>query len=247
MSRKKGKIHIGTSGWHYKHWKEIFYPKGMKEPQFLEYYLKFFSTVEINNSFYRLPPGETFQHWKEAVPEKFLFAVKGSRFITHMKKLSDPVASLDGFLTNVRHLGDRLGVILFQLPPGWKLNAERLNAFAAALPKDFRYAFEFRNQTWYDESVYEILRSYNLAFCIYEIEHHLSPVITTANFVYVRLHGPEGKYAGNYSDSVLRNWAHKCIYWSEQGKDVFLYFDNDQLAYAAFNAIRIKELLKEKL
>jgi uncharacterized protein YecE (DUF72 family) len=243
MTRKKGKIYIGTSGWHYKHWKETFYPKGVKEPQFLEYYLKFYNTVEINNSFYHLPLPHTFDQWRKSVPDHFLFAVKGSRYITHMKKLSDPLESLEPFIKNVSLLKEKLGIILFQLPPGWKYNETRFAEFTEALPAEFRYAFEFRNHSWYNESAYTILKSHNMAFCIYEIDHHLSPILSTADYVYVRLHGPEGKYAGSYTDAALRQWADRCKQWHIQGKDVFFYFDNDQLGYAAFNAIKLKEMI----
>lgn len=241
----KGQIYIGTSGWHYKHWLGTFYPEGTKPAGQLPYYLKYFNTVEINNTFYRLPTKEIFINWKNAVPEDFLFIVKASRFITHMKKLKDPVESIEAFMDNVAELKEKLGPILFQLPPGWEINIERLADFLKKLPTQFRYVFEFRNQTWYTEEVYALLRKYNCAFCIYELAGHLSPVITTANFVYLRLHGPGNKYQGSYSDEILNQWAAYCRKWSA-GKDVFVYFDNDEAGYAAFNAIRLKELLDIK-
>jgi uncharacterized protein YecE (DUF72 family) len=159
-----------------------------------------------------------------------------------MKKLLDPEKSLVEFLDRVALLEEKLGAILFQLPPFLKMDANRLETFLKALPKHFRYAFEFRNETWYDEAVYDLLRQYNCAFCIYELAGHLSPAPVTADFVYLRLHGPGGKYQGSYSDAALRKWAEKCREWLKD-KDVFAYFDNDEKGYAAFNAQKLRELI----
>ena len=134
---------------------------------------------------------------------------------------------------------------MFQLPPGWKYNGERLLDFLKILLKNFKYAFEFRNETWYNEDCYQALRKYNCAFCIYEIEYHLSPIITTANFVYVRLHGPDSKYNGSYNDETLINWAKNCILWQKEGKSVYFYFDNDINGHAIFNAISLKKFINE--
>jgi uncharacterized protein YecE (DUF72 family) len=239
----KGKIYIGTSGWHYKHWVGTFYPRGTKDSEQLVYYLKFFKTVELNNSFYRVPPPQTFANWRKTVPAEFLFAVKGSRFISHMKKLNVERENISIFFKSVNKLKEKLGPILFQLPPKWKVNVERLSKFLRILPRKHRYAFEFRNQTWYDEKVYALLKKYNCSFCIYELEHHLSPVITTANFVYIRLHGPGNKYAGSYTARQLSKWAGWCEVWKRQGKDVYIYFDNDQLGYAALNALALQKMI----
>lgn len=241
------KIHIGTSGWHYKHWIGTFYPAHTKQSAQLSLFQQYFDTVEINNSFYRLPTKETFDNWKRAVPDDFLMVVKASRFITHMKKLKGGRELTATFFDHVGHLGEKLGPILFQLPPSWQLNEERLKAFLSQLPSTFRYVFEFRNTAWYTEAVYALLRYYNAAFCIYELDHHLSPQVVTANFVYIRLHGPEGKYQGNYTDAVLQTWADRCKGWLAEGKEVFVYFDNDQNGYAAFNALRLKALLGENV
>ncbi|MHA6250243.1 DUF72 domain-containing protein [Pontibacter sp. CAU 1760] len=239
-------IYIGTSGWHYKHWVGAFYPHGMKPKDFTGHYQQFFSTVEINNSFYKLPSAQTFANWRTAVPPDFLFSVKGSRFITHMKKLKDPQQSIARFFENVNSLEEKLGPILFQLPPFWHMNEERLGSFLAALPKGYRYAFEFRHHSWYSPGVLELLRQHQAAFCIYELEWHLSPMEVTADFVYVRLHGPEGKYAGSYPEDTLSWWANNCLEWQHQGRDVYLYFDNDQYGYAAFNAQRLQDLVRER-
>lgn len=241
---KKAQIHIGTSGWHYKHWIGKYYPGGTKDSEQLGFYIKDFSTVEINNSFYRLPPRDAFVQWQKAVPDDFMFSVKASRYITHMKKLKDPEESLSQLVEHASGLGAKLGPVLFQLPPGWKINAERLEEFLEALPKKWRCVFEFRNSSWYHEEVYEALRRHNCAFCIYELDGHTTPVKVTADFVYIRLHGPGDKYQGSYSASDLRKWQKLAEGWLDEGRDVFVYFDNDQAAYAAFNAKSLIAMMK---
>jgi uncharacterized protein YecE (DUF72 family) len=240
---KKGKVHIGTSGWHYKHWRGTFYPADIKSASQFEYYSRLFQTVEINNSFYKLPDKATFAAWREAAPRGFVFAVKASRFITHMKKLKVDPESISRFFTHSQELEKNLGPILFQLPPHWKVNPERLNTFLQHLPRGFSYTIEFRNATWYTEEVYAILNKHDVAFCIYELDGHLSPLEVTAGFVYIRLHGPGAKYQGSYSEEVLKSWAAKIKSWSRKGKDVFIYFDNDQEGYAAFNALALLKMI----
>lgn len=237
-------IRIGTSGWHYKHWIGTFYPEGTPSSRQLAEYRKVFDTVELNNSFYHLPAESTFEKWKADTPSNFLFSVKGSRYITHMKKLLLPHDALTIFLDRAAILGEKLGPILFQLPPGWNINVDRLEAFLKLLPSGNRYTFEFRNRTWYDPSVYELLRTHDAAFCIYELDKHQSPMEITADFVYVRLHGPGGKYQGRYSPGALSEWANQCKSWQQEGKDVFIYFDNDESGYAAFNAQELKNFTR---
>lgn len=192
-----------------------------------------------------LPAATTFSGWRKAAPKDFLFSVKASRFITHMKKLNTDKQSIRKFFTRANKLEEKLGPILFQLPPRWKLNAERLEKFLSTLPGGLRYTFEFRDQTWYTQEIYQLLREYGCAFCVYELEHHLSPLEITADFVYVRLHGPGNKYQGTYSDDILTEWANRCVEWQKNKKDVFVYFDNDQVGYAAFNAKRLNELVNK--
>jgi uncharacterized protein YecE (DUF72 family) len=244
MAEKR--LYIGTSGWHYKHWLGNFYPAGMKPASYLVHYLQYFGSVEINNSFYRLPSTETLAQWKEAVPPDFIFAIKASRFITHMKKLKEPQQSFSLFMDRVGVLGEKLGPILFQLPPSWRFDESRFNAFLEALPTTYRYAFEFRDQSWYTDKAYELLRKYRCAFCIYEIAYHLSPLEVTTDFVYVRLHGPGNKYDGSYADHVLSTWAEQGNKWLEQGKQVYFYFDNDMHGYAPANALRLQEIMEWK-
>ncbi len=236
-------VHIGTSGWRYSHWKGPFYPKTMSPGDFLKFYCQKFHSVEINNSFYKLPEASTLQAWKDEVPPDFIFAVKASRFITHMKKLKDPEQSLARFLERIVTLGEKLGPILFQLPPRWPFNPERLEAFLAALPKEFRYALEFRDPSWINDHTHQALADSGVAFCIYEFAGYLSPRVVTADFVYIRLHGPEGAYQGSYDTATLADWAKAISAWSRQGKEVFCYFDNDEAGYAAQNALELQKLL----
>lgn len=238
------KIHIGTSGWSYKHWIGRFYPEKSSPEQQFEFYTKHFDTVEINNSFYRLPPRSVFENWYEHSPKNFLFVVKANRFITHSLKLTrlqEPLARMFG---SIDALKEKSGPILFQLPPKWKVNVDRFHEFLKALPKGHQYVFEFRNETWYHEEIYQLLRAYHCGFCIYELAEHQSPVEVTTDFVYLRLHGPnQFKYQGSYSDAVLKKWAKQCIAWQKERKDVYVYFDNDQNAYAAFNALTMKNFV----
>ncbi|HJU62538.1 MAG TPA: DUF72 domain-containing protein [Candidatus Binatia bacterium] len=238
------RIHIGTSGWHYKHWRGSFYDPDARAADMLRFYVQQFDTVEINNSFYRLPTKAALQNWRDVAPGKFCFAVKGSRFLTHMKKLKDPEPGLGRFFDRVETLGRKLGPILFQLPPGWQCNSERLASFLRALPPQRRYAFEFRNPTWHQEVIYELLRSHNAAFCIYELAGFQSPVQISADFAYVRLHGPDGAYQGKYTNKQLGGWAEQIRHWQRRLKNIYVYFDNDQNGYAACNALELKKMLE---
>jgi uncharacterized protein YecE (DUF72 family) len=237
-------IHIGTSGWHYGHWKGPFYPTSLVAKEFLVFYCQKFQTVEINNSFYKLPEESTLEAWKETVPPGFIFAAKASRYITHMKKLKDPRPSIATFLDRIAVLGDKLGPILFQLPPRWSCNPERLRNFLAALPGKFRFAFEFRDPSWINDQTCRALAEHGAAFCIYEIAGYLSPKEVTADFVYIRLHGPGGAYEGSYDTRTLAGWAGAISAWAAQGKEVFCYFDNDQAGFATQNALELQELLR---
>ena len=236
-------IHIGTSGWHYQHWIGSFYPEGMQSDDFLEYYARHFDTVEINNSFYGLPEEGTLRQWRQTVPKDFLFSAKASRYITHMKKLLDPCQPVDTFLERMESLTPKLGPVLFQLPPNWRVNPDRLKAFLEILPPDRRYTFEFRDPSWFISSVYELLEQYHAAFCIYELAGRISPKTPTADFIYVRLHGPGEAYQGCYSTQELSGWAGAFSSWSGQVKEIFCYFDNDQAGYAVRNATELREML----
>jgi uncharacterized protein YecE (DUF72 family) len=237
-------IYIGTSGWNYRHWKGNFYPERIAAKNQLAYYQQYFDTVELNNSFYHLPLVTSVEGWYENVPRQFVFAVKASRFITHVKKLNVTEDVILELLQRMGHLKEKLGPVLFQLPPNWSCNPERLELLLKMLPEDQLYTFEFRNHDWYRDEIYRLLQNYNCAFCIYELAGHQSPGVVTADFVYIRLHGPgAGKYEGKYSVAQLDAWVKKCKAWRKEGKRVFLYFDNDQMGYAAMNALYMKEKL----
>jgi uncharacterized protein YecE (DUF72 family) len=200
--------------------------------------------LSLNNSFYRLPPASAFDCWREATPANFVFRVKASRFITHNQKLKDPENATDNLLPRAAQLGPKLGPVLFQLPPHWRLNPERLENLLQILPRDVRYAFEFRELSWMTPQVDSILKKFNAAFCIYELAGYHSPLNITADFAYVRLHGPEiGKYQGSYSEERLRAWARQIETWAAKLKAVYVYFDNDQAGYAAANALTLKSMV----
>ena len=240
-------IHIGTSGWHYKHWIGRYYPKDIKPANMLAHYLRDFDTVELNNTFYRLPLESAFDSWRKATPPDFVFAVKGSRFLTHMIKLKDSERGLVNFIPRAERLRAKLGPILWQLPPRWNVNIERLEEFLAKLPRKHRYAFELRNETWMNDDVYALLRKHNAAFCIYELAGYHTPFIITAGWTYVRLHGPtQFKYQGSYSDAQLAAWADRIREWSRTMKAIYVYFDNDDAAHAVRNALTLKSLVAQK-
>ena len=236
-------IHIGTSGWHYDHWLGPFYPPGLPKSRFLEFYSERFKAVEINNSFYRLPEKETFLQWQKTVPADFVFAVKASRYITHMKKLKDPEDPVSNFLDKASGLGDKLGPILFQLPPHWKVNLERLATFLQALPAGRRYVFEFRDSSWFDERVYDLLRQHNAGFCMHDMDGQPTPRVVTSSLVYVRFHGPGRRYAGKYTPDELRGWADAFSNWAREGRTVHCYFNNDERGYAIEDAREMSDLL----
>lgn len=244
--KKKGNVLIGTSGWHYKHWKGPFYPAGIPDDQLLTFYADKFRTVEINNTFYRLPEEDTLRQWGDATPEGFVFAVKAGRYLTHMKKLKDAGPPLLTFLDTMSLLGKKLGPLLFQLPPNWRFDAERMRSFCGALPATCRYAFEFRDRSWLNPQVYEILSGCGAAFCIYDFDGFRSPKAVTADFVYVRLHGPDGPYKGRYKENDLAGWAADISQWRSQGKEIYCYFDNDERGLAPNDALRLERLVRDR-
>lgn len=243
MTLPGGEIYIGTSGWSYSHWKGVFYPANISAARMLEEYCNYFRTTEINSSFYRLPDRHTLERWLKSTPADFVFSVKASRYITHMKKLKEPEDNVSNLLGRIKMLGDRLGPILFQLPPRWHCNEERLTAFLESLPGGLHYAFEFRDQSWLNKRIYRLLADYNAALCIYELDGFLSPKEITTDFIYVRLHGPGGPYQGSYDTAVLTEWARIFVNWSTQGMSIYCYFDNDENSYAAVNARTLQNMV----
>ncbi len=235
------KIHIGTSGWTYDHWREVFYPKDCPKAKWLDFYTRHYGTVELNASFYRLPKPQTFENWRERTPDNFLWAVKANRYITHIKRLKDPEEPLERFFGSADALKEKLGPILIQLPPSLSFDEAVLSNFCQHLKGNYRYALEVRHPSWAQERVIEILRDNNIAFCISDSAGRY-PYIEedTATFIYVRLHGSRKLYGSEYSEEELQTYARKIRDWS---KDTYLYFDNDYAGYAIKNAIRLKEIL----
>jgi uncharacterized protein YecE (DUF72 family) len=236
-------IFIGTSGWHYRHWIGPFYPDGLPSASMLRFYSAEFGAVEVNNSFYQLPEKATLLAWRKATPDRFVFAFKASRYLTHMKKLTDAEDALATMLERARVLGPKLGPVLFQLPPRWRVDVDRLRQFLAILPADLRVAFEFRDPSWFSDAVYESLRDSAAGFCIYELGDAASPQIVTADLAYVRLHGPDGPYQGLYDTGTLSNWADSMSAWNAEGRDVYCFFDNDEHGCATRNARELQALL----
>lgn len=239
----EGRCRVGTSGWQYRHWRGPFYPADLAVSKWLDYYAARFDTVEVNATFYHLPLATTAAKWRAAAPPGFLYAVKASRFITHMRRLKQPGKSLEMFFQRLKGLGDRTGPVLFQLPPRFPSDPGLLKDFLQALPQGVRAVFEFRDESWLCEPVYAVLADHNAALCIFELGGRRSPVLTTADFAYVRLHGPGERYAGDYSQAALQAWADRLRAWGEKGLDAFCYFDNDQAGYAPKNAAGLKALL----
>ncbi|MFO8141014.1 MAG: DUF72 domain-containing protein [Marinobacter sp.] len=237
-------IRIGTSGWDFDSWRGSFYPDGLGGEALLPEYAHHFNTVELNNSFYRLPAQTSVKAWREASPDGFLFSAKASRYLTHMKKLKDAGEGLDRFLAALAPFGSKLGPVLFQLPPRWRVNVGRLTTFLERLPRGYRYAFEFRDTSWLCDEVYEILKEYNVALCYYHYKGYRSPPVATADFVYIRLHGPgEKAYTGSYDGRTLAGLARRFVNWAREGRDVFCYFDNDDKACAPRDARRLLDAI----
>jgi uncharacterized protein YecE (DUF72 family) len=242
-----GAIHIGTSGWNYKHWFGRFYPTDLRQDELLEFYTRHFDTVEINNTFYHLPKLKTFNAWREKVPETFLFAVKASRFITHMKKLKAPKTSSRKLFNRMARLKNKLGPVLFQLPPGWRFNRDRFAKFLAALPTEHQFVFEFREPSWFQDEVYELLKDHNVGFCIHDFRGAQTPLIVTADFTYIRMHGPTAAaYSGSYSHEALSDWAARIADWRKKLRDVYVYFNNDVEGHAIKNALTLRELCEKQ-
>ena len=237
------KAYIGTSGWQYPDFSLRFYPPDLVKTGQLSYYADRFPTVEVNNTFYHLPQVKTVENWAGMVPEGFIFAVKASRFITHMKYLLDPEETLPKFFERIAGFGEHCGPVLFQLPPRWEVDLKRLRNFLSHLPQGHRCTFEFRNRTWLIQAVYDLLEDHHAAFCIYEFNYHQSPILATADFVYIRLHGPGRAYADPYAPLELERWAVRINQWLREGRDVYSYFDNTLNGYAWDNAQTLLKLI----
>jgi uncharacterized protein YecE (DUF72 family) len=238
--------HIGTSGWHYDHWRDRFYPRNLKKAQWLEYYTGHFTTVELNNSFYRLPSEAAFSTWYHSSPPGFTFAVKVSRFITHIKRLRDTGEAENNFITRAKILKQKLGPLLYQLPPNMHRNDEVLVSFLSGLPRDLRHVFEFRHESWLDDEVFGILRKYNIGLCVFDMPSFTCPVVATSDFAYVRFHGSSGLYSSCYTDEELAAWTEKIVNLGAGLKAVFIYFNNDIEGFAVSNAVTLRGYLQAR-
>jgi uncharacterized protein YecE (DUF72 family) len=234
---------VGCSGWEYKHWRADFYPAGLPRARWFDHYASVFDTVEINNTFYRLPEESTFAAWAARVPRGFLYAVKASRFLTHMKKLKDPEEPLDRLFGRMRPLGAHLGPVLYQLPPGWKLDRDRLEHFLQVLPKGVRHVLEFRDPSWYADGVAQMLEKYGVARCLHDMRGSATGRERVGPFVYVRFHGATGQYNGGYSEEQLQSWAGWLQAQRGAGADVYGYFNNDVGGHAPRDAVTLRRLM----
>jgi uncharacterized protein YecE (DUF72 family) len=239
-------IRIGTSGWSYDGWRGALYPEKLPKTDWLRFYSAEFSSAEINASFYRTPSEEAVRAWRRDTPHDFLFAWKASKFMTHWKRLLPTCANSIALMqTRLRLLGPKLGVVLFQLPHRFRKDSGRLRDFFHMLPRRYRYAFEFRDQAWYVDDVFALLQEFDVALCISDHVDAPAPWQATASHVYVRGHGPSGRYQGSYSGKTLRRWAEAVLRWQAGKRDVFVYFDNDQKAAAPRDARRLMRMIEQ--
>jgi len=234
---------IGCSGWQYRHWRGTFYPEDLAQARWLEYYASQFDTVEINNTFYRLPEGSAFAEWRTRAPAGFLYAVKASRYLTHMKKLKDPAQPLDRLFSRARLLGRAFGPVLYQLPPRWGVDLQRLETFVRSLPRRRRHVIEFRDPSWYAEEVFDLLARHQVACCIHEMAGSATGRRAVGPFVYARFHGP-ARYSGRYDDRTLDEWATWFADRLREGRPVFAYFNNDAGGHAPRDALRLRQRLQ---
>ena len=239
--------HVGTSGWHYDHWRDRFYPRDLPKSEWLDFYASSLSTVELNNSFYRLPTERAFDGWRDSTPGGFVFAVKVSRFITHIKRLRNVEEPLETFFERAKLLGDKLGPLLYQFPPNLHRSDWLLEAFIALLPVDMRHVFEFRDESWFFPEVFDMLRHHNICFCIYDMPEFTTPLEVTADFAYIRFHGSGSMYGGCYSDDELDEWAQSIAGLAKEGglDTVYAYFNNDAEGFAVRNARTLSGKLRE--
>lgn len=239
-------IHIGTSGWYYAHWDTVFYPEKIKSDKRLNYYSHYFSSVEINSTFYRLPTEKTVKNWFKQVQDNFLFSIKASQYITHRKRLKDYKKSTERFFKILKYFGPKRGPVLFQLPPSFQINPDRLEEFISHLANQHQCVFEFRHKSWYCDEIYQLLNKYRIGLCITDLAGQLSPEVITSDFTYVRLHGPKAAYKGSYGTRKLKEWKKKIESWSNAGVAVYCYFDNVEKGYAIQDAKKLIKLFESQ-
>jgi uncharacterized protein YecE (DUF72 family) len=238
------KYYIGCSGWHYEHWRGLYYPGELPKAKWLSFYARQFTTVELNNTFYRLPSEKAFTTWRESTPNNFIFAVKVSRFITHIKRLKNLGSAVESFVSRAGLLAEKLGPLLYQLPPSVKRNDELLHDFLSTLPLEYQHVIEFRHESWIDERVFDILRRHNVGLCVFDMPGFGCPLVATSDFAYIRFHGSEGLYSSSYSNEELARWAKRIARLGQSIKASYIYFNNDAEAFAVKNATTLRTLLQ---
>jgi uncharacterized protein YecE (DUF72 family) len=246
------RLFIGTSGWTYPSWKGTFYPEDLPSRDYLEFYSREFESTEVNYSFYHLPRPSTYEKWAAQVPDKFIFAVKASRFITHVKRLVEVEEAWATFVQNALAVGPHLGPILLQFPPSFRCDRPKLAAFLriaqrpAPKSRPVRLVFEFRHESWFSEQTYTLLRRHNTALCIADSPRYPRRDVVTADFVYLRFHGRIDLFASKYTDSELAEEARQIRRYLLDGRDVYVYFNNDALGHAVANARTLIRLIGEQ-
>ena len=238
-------LYVGTSGWQYPHWRRVFYPDRLPQRSWLPYFADRFQTVEVNNTFYNLPEKAVFESWRKASPPDFVFALKMSRFLTHLKRLRDPEEPVHRFLERARGLGSKMGPILIQLPPRFSLDVERLAHTLARFPRDVRLSVEFRDETWFVDETRELLERHQVALCLADSPRRKQPAWRTASWGFVRFHEGRGPRAPGYDRDVLRRWVERIAGMWSSGDDVYVYFNNDARGYAIRDAITFAELAEK--
>jgi len=244
--RVKPIVKIGTSGWSYNHWIDVFYPPDLKSTEWLSYYARYFNTVELNVTFYRLPPESMFLGWYEKTPANFLFMAKGPRYITHRKKINIDDNYLKLFFSRIGTLKEKLGGVLWQFPPQFSANKDYLEEFCQKINKQkikTKQAFEFRHESWFIPEIYRLLEKYNASLCLADSKKFPYAEVVTADFIYLRFHGRGSLYASKYKESELEKWAQKIKNWQKQGKDIYAYFNNDAYGFAIEDALYLKGVL----
>ncbi len=236
-------IRVGCSGWQYRHWRGGFYPAELPARRWFEHYAATFDTVEINNTFYRLPDQSVFEEWRRQAPPGFRYAVKASRYLTHMKKLKEPVEPLERILGRARHLGPTLGPVLYQLPPRWRYNRERIAAFLDLLPRDILHVLELREESWYNEELFALLEARGVSYCAHDMVGLPPERRATGPIAYARFHGIGTKYGGSYAEEDLRPWAEWLLGEGKKGRSIHAYFNNDIGGHAIDNALTLRTML----
>ena len=237
-------VRVGTSGWSYDHWRGRFYPEDLGTAKRLSYYCQKFDTVEVNSSFYHLPRETTFEKWRDSTPERFVFSVKASRYITHVKKLTGVEEAVQRFIERATRLGSKLGPILWQLPPQLKRNDEKLEGFLSVLPESFEHVFEFRDRSWICQEVVDLLDRYDASFCSISSPEIVTDLMVSGPIGYLRMHGRGSWYGSNYTTDELRQWAEKIRDAFSRCDRWFVYFNNDANAYAVYNALELRSMLE---